>query len=125
MGFTADQYDDRIPAAQSGGAGSVVQRGAMMKTVRRLTVEIERRRVEWSISVSDLPSAAAKEHPAELCPHCGSPWMVLNHTALSAQKSALADLQALLLSRNLHVRSTPSGELWICRNSFEQLKENL
>ena len=96
-----------------------------MKTVRRLTVEVEKRRVEWSISLSALPLGAAKEHLAEVCPHCGSPWMVLNHSALSAQKSALADLHALLVSLNLHVRSTPSGQLWICRNSFEQLKENL
>ncbi len=96
-----------------------------MKTVRRLTVEIERRRVEWTMSLSDLPPNAAAEHPAAICPDCGSPWMLLNPTTLPGRECALADLQALLVSLNLHARATLAGQLWICRNSFEQLKENI
>jgi hypothetical protein len=96
-----------------------------MKRVRRLTVEIERRQVKWSMALSDLPPNAATEGSAEVCPHCGSPWMLLSHVQLPGREYALPELRALLMSFHLHVRGTLSGQLWICRKSFEQLKENI
>jgi len=96
----------------------------MEKRIRRLIVEVERRRVEWSASRSAPPPGAAGEQPAEPCQQCGATWLLLNHSALPEGKTSPPDLRALLASLRLHVQGTPAGNLWICRNSFEQLKEN-
>jgi hypothetical protein len=102
----------------------------MEKRIRRLTVEIERRRVEWNSTHGKHPPQAQslgtlQEEPAGPCPTCGAEWLLLQEAAGSGQEPVSSGVWAMLSSLNLHLQSTPSGRLWICRNSFDQLKENL
>ena len=106
----------------------------MEKRIRRLTVEIERRRVEWSSTQGKRPPQALppgappdalQEQPAEPCPTCGAEWLLLHEAAAPGQGPVSPGVRAMLASLNLHVQGTPSGRLWICRTSFDQLKETL
>lgn len=114
----------------------------MEKRIRRLTVEIERRRMEWSStqgkrppqtqSLDALPDArpgarpdTQQDQPADPCPTCGAEWLLLHEAAAPGQEPVSPGVRAMLASLNLHLQGTPSGRLWICRNSFDQLKENL
>ena len=106
----------------------------MENRIRRLTVEIERRRVEWcttqgkpspKASPPGVLPEALKEQPAEPCPDCGAEWLLLHEAAPPGQEPISLGVKAMLTSLNLHLQNTPSGQLWICRTSFDQLKEKL
>jgi|SRR5579875_438978 len=99
-----------------------------MKTVRRLTVEIERRSLK--VTVREIGSAAAVssnlagEEPMAPCPRCGAAWIPLHQAAVAEPQGKTTDLRAKLDALGLHVYSSPSGQLWVCDRSISHLKEN-
>ncbi len=106
-----------------------------MKRTRRISVEIEHRELFVSVTRSmDArvtgkgddeagASTASTPVPDRSCPVCGSLWLLLLDLSSSPTDDNSARLQALLAC-GVHVYCSPSGELWACRQSFQQIKEN-
>jgi hypothetical protein len=97
-----------------------------MKTTKRLSIEFAHREVTVTIEGSALhghksePDAA---HASSLCPVCGSPWITVmaqmdGDSALSTDRICNA-----LEQSGLHLQALSPGQLQICAQSFEQLKE--
>ena len=90
-----------------------------MKTIRRLTVEIEKRKLLIDRRGADTASKSAMtEKPNGNCPDCGSAWVLVNDAGTAQQEGQSADLQTFH-SPHLHV--SPSGHLWICQESLQKL----
>jgi len=108
-----------IPA----GPGSV--KGDMKRT-QRLSIEIQHREV--TITVSGSTVERQEEVPQEagstmVCDVCGSPWVsVVVHGGDGAITSANS-IHRALEQAGMHVQVSATGELTICRNSLEALKE--
>jgi hypothetical protein len=104
-----------------GGLENYGEEGTAMKTVRRLTVEIERRLllIQRGGSVgADAPiEHSAEEKSKGDCPDCGSPWVLLHDGKEAGQKGLPADVHTL---RDIHLHSSPSGQLWICQRSLQR-----
>jgi hypothetical protein len=94
-----------------------------MRTVRRLTVEIERRKLvltlrDGHIAESATPSESAlAEKPRGECPECGSFW-VLVHDA--GQRDSAKQPFCLEAFQADHMHMSPAGSIWICQRSLQQ-----
>lgn len=66
-----------------------------MKTVRRLTVEVERRLLliqrGGTAGADALFDNTTMEEPKGDCPDCGSPWVLLHDAGTAARKGLLAE----------------------------------
>lgn len=103
-----------------------------MKRIRRITVEIVQRRQQLTMRETGAAPAgepigaagpARESEPPEGCPRCGAPWVLLHEPDTALKGAPSLDLYAALASLDLHLQTTPGGQVWICRRSYDRLKE--
>jgi hypothetical protein len=104
-----------------------------MKRTRRICIEIEHRELSVSIArgtgegVAEtiLSSSATIGAPTEPCPVCGASSWILLMDAVAAQREYQGkSMQEILGACDFHLHSSPSGSLWACRRSFQNVREN-
>ena len=119
-----------------------------MKRVRRISVEIERREVTFSLTRTS--GGAASASPAEapevrsrqvtfnestpgigdspvpaVCPFCGADWVFAMVELGEPSSASVVSLQSALRQLGLHLHVSATGEFRICSKSFEAIKEKL
>jgi|SRR5579875_746989 len=104
-----------------------------MKKIRRVVIELEERNLKLSLpggqSPPDSPDAKPPaaddplaEPPATPCPDCGAAgWAPVIARLLGGDREQ-SNLRAITDSLNLHLHTSPSGHLWICQSSLQNLK---
>src|SRR5262249_52368709 len=116
-GGAARRQDTSGPAQRS---GNVCRGVAGMRIVRRLTVEIERRKLVLSqrIGESTRPSESSlAEKPVGGCPTCGSTWVLVHDSGQAGLEKRPFDLRAFQAE---HLHMSPAGHVWICQRSLQQ-----
>ena len=98
-----------------------------MKRTQRLSIEIQHREVTITVTGSTVerPDEVHQEARSReaVCDVCGSPWTsVVVHGGDGAITSANS-IHRALEQAGMHVQVSATGELTICRNSLEALKE--
>jgi NAD-dependent DNA ligase len=105
-----------------------------MKRTRRITVEVEQRKVTFSFTRMVVPEVRAAEREAEntdgqaqapvppVCPVCGSAWIAVGgNTGEDAAVNKTAIYQALQRI-GAHAHLSVTGEIRICSKSFESFR---
>jgi hypothetical protein len=104
-----------------------------MKRTRRISIEIEHRELSFSITQATgghvtetfQSSPGSNEEPPSLCPICGASWLLLLDATAARQENKGKTIQEILLTYDFHLHTSPSGALWACRRSFQNVKGNL
>lgn len=103
-----------------------------MKSFRRICLSIEHREISVSIAQTVVTSGESRPTPVpgdaawqETCPDCGATWITVDlHAAENAAANAIS-IHRALQQCGAHAQVSATGELRICRKSFEEIKESL
>jgi len=100
-----------------------------MKRTRHLSVEIEQRRLTFTLTRSE-PAPPREPSPVEpgpaVCPECSSPWVAISVAmtvpAPETESASEGILVRALQQRGFHLHISPSGQLQICSRSLEKAR---
>ena len=104
--------------------------GVPMKRVRRISLSVEHREV--SVSISQIVVTSSESCPTqtpgdaaqpETCPDCGASWITVVAQAGENAGPNATNIHRALKQYGAHVHVSATGELRICRKSFEEIKE--
>jgi hypothetical protein len=105
-----------------------------MKRTRRVSIEIEHRRLTFSLTRTagqDAQSPAAPENNntelevsslPPVCPDCGAPWLTVTASTTDADVSSANAMYRALQQHGLHLHAAPAGQIRICAKSFEEIR---
>jgi hypothetical protein len=101
-----------------------------MRRMKRLSIEFLRREVSLTVEGSALHGATsqagsqdAAEGVATVCPACGGAWMTALARAEGETPADLERVQQALGQLGLHFQLSQTGQIRICRRSYEEIKE--
>jgi hypothetical protein len=102
-----------------------------LKRTRRVSIEIECHEISIFLTVSKsqadvqtpLPPDSAPIPP--VCPVCGAPWVFVSPKDGGSQGSHIEQVASAFQQSGLHPPLFAGGMFLICRQSFDQLREQL
>ena len=97
-----------------------------MKTKKRLSINFSHREVALSINTSMLSVLNGEPEAADTvttCHSCDCPWIDIAAAADRDIVAIVDHLRYAFQQVGLHLQISPAGQLQICQNSFQVLKE--
>lgn len=105
-----------------------------MKRTRSVSIEIEHRKLTFSLTRTVPPETASGPgtegggaalgpiSDPPVCPDCGAPWITITAQAGEVGASGTNPIYRALQQRGLHLHVSPAGQLRICNRSFEEIR---
>jgi hypothetical protein len=97
-----------------------------MRRTKRISIEFQHREVTITVDASTV-KARGRDSEApndkEVCPDCGSPWITIVEPPDNSLAAGVDRMCDALRASGLHLQVSRSGQIRICKKSFEEIKE--